>query len=81
MAFTKLTISQPAFIEQHLRGTGRTMSSAQAKATYGIKNLRAVISTLRNDGLNVRKQYNTAGRTTYAISRRDVFGLQSKIYG
>lgn len=80
MAFTKLTSTQKQFLESHLRGTGRELSSAQAKQTYGIKNMRAVISTMRNAGLIVRKTYNTAGRTAYSISRRDAAGCQGKIF-
>lgn len=80
MAFTTLTSTQKAFVESHLRGTGATLSSVQADATYGIKNLRAVVSTMRQAGLRVRKERNTSGRTAYAISRRDEAGVQGKIY-
>ena len=80
MAFTQLKSTQVEFLENHLRGTGRVMSSAQAEATYGIKNLRARISDLRQSGLQVRKTKNTEGRTAYAVSRRDVFGSQFKLY-
>jgi hypothetical protein len=79
MAFTNLKTNQAEFLETHLRGTGRTMSSAQAEATYGIQNLRARMSELRSLGLRVRKTTNTVGRTTYAISRRDAFGSQAKL--
>ena len=80
MSFTTLTSTQKSFLESHLRGTGRTLSSAQASETYGIKNLRARISELRSAGLVVRKQKNTAGRTAYSVSRRDYAGVQSKIF-
>jgi len=80
MSFTTLKSTQVAFLESHLRGTGRSMSSAQAEATYGILNLRARMSELRSAGLNVRKSINTEGRTAYAVSRRDVFGDQFKLY-
>ena len=80
MAFTKLSTTQKTFVESHLRGTGAAMSSAQARETYGIKNLRAVVSTMRQAGLTVRKQLNTRGRTAYSISRRDAAGCQSMIY-
>lgn len=80
MAFTNLKTTQVAFLETHLRGTGREMSAAQASATYGIQNLRARMSELRSAGLNVRKSVNTEGRTTYAVSRRDVFGDQFKLF-
>ena len=80
MAFTSLKSTQVAFLEKHLRGTNREMSAAQAKATYGIGNLRARMTELRQAGLRVRKGVNTEGRTTYAISRRDVFGDQFKLF-
>lgn len=80
MAFTQLKSTQVAFLETYLRGTGREMSSAQARETFGIKNLRARVSELRQAGLTVRKGINTKGRTTYAVSRRDVFGDQFRLY-
>jgi len=80
MAFTQLKSTQVAFLEKHLRGTNREMSAAQAEATYGIKNLRARMTELRQVGLRVRKSVNTEGRTTYAVSRRDVFGDQFKLF-
>jgi hypothetical protein len=80
MAFTTLSTTQKSFLESHLRGTGRALSSAQARETYGIMNLRARISELRSTGLVVRKQLNTAGRTAYTVSRRDVAGLQGKLF-
>jgi len=78
MAFTSLKTTQVAFLEKHLRGTGREMSAAQARETYGIMNLRARMTDLRQTGLRVRKSTNTKGRTAYAVSRRDVFGGQAK---
>jgi Helix-turn-helix domain len=79
MAFTQLRTTQVEFLESFLRGTGRELSAAQAEATYGIMNLRARMSELRQIGLRVRKNVNTEGRTTYAVSRRDVFGDQYKL--
>lgn len=80
MSFTKLTTTQKTFLERHLRGTNRGLSSAQARETYGIKNLRARMTDFRNAGMIVRKFKNTAGRTAYTVSRRDVAGVQSKIF-
>lgn len=80
MAFTNLKTTQVAFLETHLRGTGRSMSAAQAQATYGIKNLRARMTELRGAGLKVRTETNTTGRTTYSVSRRDVFGDQFRLF-
>jgi len=80
MAFTKLSTTQKTFLESHLRGTGRALSAAQARETYGIMNLRARISEMRSSGLTVRTQLNTSGRTAYSVSRRDAAGVQSKIF-
>ncbi len=80
MAFTNLRSTQVAFLEKHLRGTNREMSSAQARETYGIQNLRARMSELRQTGLTVRKAVNTKGNTAYAVSRRDVYGDQFRYF-
>lgn len=80
MAFTTLKTTQVAFLEKHLRGTNREISAAQAKATYGIQNLRARMTELRQAGLRVRKGVNTEGRTTYAVSRRNVLGDQYRMF-
>lgn len=77
MSFTTLTVTQNEFLEQYLRGTGRSLSSAQAAATYGIKNLRARMSEMRSAGLRVRRQRNTEGRSAYSISARDVTGSRA----
>ena len=78
--FTTLTVPQVTFLEGHLRGTGRQMSEAQARATYGIMNLRARMSDLRAAGLKVRVQKNTEGRAAYAISSRDVHGSRAQVF-
>ena len=76
MSFTTLTVTQNEFLEQYLRGTGRTMSAAQARSTFGIQNLRARMTEMRQAGLRVRKQKNSEGRTAYSISSRDVNGYR-----
>jgi len=75
--FTTLTVSQNEFLETYLRGTGKTLSEAQAVATYGIKNLRARMSEFRSEGLRVKTQKNTEGRTAYRVSARDVTGSRA----
>jgi hypothetical protein len=72
MSFTTLKTTQNDFIVDHLRGTGRELTSALAASNYGIKNLRARISELRSEGYKVRTRKNTVGTTSYAISRRMV---------
>jgi hypothetical protein len=77
MAFTNLKTSQNKFLETYLRGTNRTLTSAQAETLYGIRNLRARVSELRDIGLNVKTvPTKTTGRVAYKVTRRDVFGNQ-----
>lgn len=80
MAFTKLTTTQNEFLEQHLRGTGTRLSAAQARATYGIQNLRARMSELRKLGLRVNTGVNTEGRTVYTVSSRDITGSRARVF-
>ena len=57
----------------YLRGTGRELSAAQAQSRFGIKNLSARMSDLREGGFRVRTRKNTVGGTSYAVSRRRLF--------
>jgi Fic family protein len=72
--------NQTSFLEKHLRGTGRTISVAQAQANYGIAKLTARISELRSAGLVVKTVKNTSGNTAYRISARDVNGSRAKVF-
>lgn len=80
MAFTKLTTSQTVFLEQYLRGTGKALTEADASARFGIQNLRARMTDLRNAGLVVRTDVATTGKTRYAVSARDVNGSRAKVF-
>lgn len=80
MAFTTLTTSQTAFLENYLRGTGREITEADAKARFGIQNLRARMTDLRNAGLVVRTSVATTGKTKYAVSARDEFGSRARVF-
>ena len=80
MAFTNITSTQVEFLEDYLRGTGRTLSERQARSLYGIENLRARMTDLRHAGLRVRREKNSEGRARYAISARDAEGSRSKIF-
>lgn len=70
MSFTTLTTPQNEFLVKFLRGTGRELTAADASARFGIQNLGARISELRDEGFRVRTRKNTVGTTSYAISRR-----------
>ena len=72
--------NQKSFLETYLRGTGRTISSAQAVANYGIMQLAARMSELRSAGMVVKTTTNTSGNTAYKVVARDVTGSRSKIF-
>ena len=72
--------NQASFLEKHLRGTGRTISVAQAKANYGIEKLTARISELRAAGLQIHTVVNSSGNTAYRMSARDVNGSGAKMF-
>ncbi len=79
MSFTKLTVTQNQFLQGHLRGTGIELTAAQAKATYGIKNLRARVSELRAAGLNVYSRKNYRGAAAYRMVSRDMHGSRAML--
>jgi hypothetical protein len=80
MSFTKLSTSQNEFLESYLRGTGREMTVAQAKATFGIGNLRARVHEMRKAGLNVFTRKNYRGAAAYRVVARDATGSRAKVF-
>jgi hypothetical protein len=72
MAFVNSNKTQKQLLVSYLRGTCRGISSPQARALFGIQNLRARMTDLRQAGYKVRKNMNTEGNTTYFVSRRMV---------
>lgn len=80
MAFTTLSTSQTAFLESYLRGTGKTITEADAKARFGIQNLRARMTDLRNAGLVVRTDVASTGKTKYSVSARDMAGSRARVF-
>jgi hypothetical protein len=73
MAFVKSSKTQNELLISYLRGTNRGLSAPQANALFGVKNLRARMSDLRELGFRVRKNVNTEGNTTYYVSRRKIW--------
>jgi hypothetical protein len=73
MSFVKINKTQIEYLISYLRGTNRGLSAPQARALFGIKNLRARISDLRRMGFRIRKTLNTEGHTKYFVSRRMVW--------
>ena len=80
MSFTTIKSTQVAFLETYLRGTGKTITSADAKARFGIKNLTARVSELRDAGLNVKAEPATTGKLRYSMTARDIFGSRAKVF-
>ena len=73
MSFVKSSKTQNELLISYLRGTNRGLSAPQARALFGVKNLRARMSDLRELGFRVRKNTNTEGNTTYYVSRRKIW--------
>lgn len=82
MSFTTLNTTQNTFLENYLRGTGRSLTSTEARQIYGIKNLRARMTELRQAGLRVRREKDQTSRaSSYSVSRRDRRGSQAHVFG
>ena len=80
MSFTTIKSNQTAFLETYLRGTGKTITAADAAARFGIQNLTARMSDLRAAGLNVRVDQSSKGTARYAVSARDLNGSRAKVF-
>jgi hypothetical protein len=80
MSFTTIKTDQKTFLETYLRGTGKTLTAADANARFGIKNLSARMSELSAAGLNVKTDIATTGKTRYAVTARDVSGSRAKMF-
>ena len=72
--------NQKTFIETYLRGTGRTLSPAQAKANYGIAQLPARLYEMKAAGLVVKTVKNSTGKTAYKMTARDVNGSRARVF-
>jgi hypothetical protein len=80
MSFTVLSTPQNQFLETYLRGTSRGLTAADARARFGIQNLRARMSELRSLGLTVRVDKATTGRARYSVSDRDITGSRARLF-
>lgn len=80
MSFTTIKTTQNQFLESYLRGTDRSLTSRQADSLFGIKNLRARMTEMRQSGLVIRKAKTQEGLTKYMVSARDVIGSRSRVF-
>ena len=71
--------TQNSFLQNYLRGTGRTLTVAQAAKKFNIRNLRARLSELRELGLQVRSTRTKAGYAKYTIDARDARGSRKSL--
>lgn len=75
------TKTQNQKLETFLRGTGRTITAAEAGARFGIMNLRARMSELRSAGLDVRTSVaKTTGKTKYSMPIRNIWGSKARAF-
>ena len=80
MAFTTIKTNQKTFLETYLRGTGKTLTAADANARFGIQKLAARMREMKAAGLNVKTSVATSGKTKYGITARDVNGSRAKVF-
>lgn len=80
MSFTNINVPQNTFLEQYLRGTGRSLTVADARARFGIGNLRARMSELRQAGLRVNVTETNNGTARYTVSGRSVDGSRARLF-
>lgn len=66
MSLVKLRQPQTKFLEQYL--VKNVLTEAQAASRFGIKNLRARVSELRESGLAVQTVRTKSGLRAYTIS-------------
>jgi len=77
MAFTQLRTTQRVFLHNYLRGTNRSLTAREAESKFGILNLRARVTEMRQSGLVVRTRKTDSGLTRYFVSARDVWGSKA----
>ncbi|NDB82035.1 MAG: hypothetical protein EB127_04740 [Alphaproteobacteria bacterium] len=63
-------MTQKENLISYLKNTGRNISGPQAKARFGIQNLRARMSELRKEGFTVTTGKNKRGNTTYEVTQK-----------
>ena len=80
MSFIRLKQPQNVFLEGYLRGTGRSITEDDARARFGIQNLRARMTEMRQAGLVVRREPSSTGRSRYLVSSRDSRGSRSRAF-
>lgn len=80
MAFTKIKTNQKSFLETYLRGTGKSLTAADAKARFGIQQLPARMSELKAAGLVVKTDVASTGKTRYSVVARDVNGSRARMF-
>ena len=80
MAFTTIKTNQKSFLETYLRGTGKTLTAADAKARFDIQQLPARMSELKAAGLVVKTDFATTGKTRYSVVARDVNGSRARMF-
>lgn len=80
MSFVTLKEPQNVFLEKYLRGTGKTITQADARARFGINNLSARMTEMRQAGLRVNVDTSDKGVTRYSICGRDVTGSRARVF-
>ncbi|VVC06113.1 Helix-turn-helix domain protein [uncultured archaeon] len=70
-------ISQNVLLHDYLRGHRNSLTVEEARDRFGIQNLRARMSELRDMGLIVHTEKTKTGANRYSISSRDAWGSRA----
>jgi hypothetical protein len=72
--------TQLQFLQDHMRGTGVSLTAAEASTMFDIKKLGARLHQLVKAGLKVRSVATGKGRElSYKVSARDLTGSRAKL--
>ena len=69
MATTTVSLSQTYRVENYLLDSNRGLTAGEARQRFGVKNLRAVMSRLREGGYNVDRRTTPKGVSRYFIQQ------------
>ena len=72
--------TQNELLHNYLRGKNRSITAQHAYSRFGIKNLRARITELRNLGLKVTSDVTRDGRAKYSIAAKTVTGSRKSLF-
>jgi hypothetical protein len=77
---TETLKTQNELLENYLRGKNRSITAHEAETRFGILNLRARVTELRQAGLKVTTDVTRDGRAKYFVASKDVYGSKKRVF-